>query len=105
MPKRTSNPDYLRARAAILTGNPLCHWCGRNPATEADHLIEHDRGGTDTTDNLVPACKPCNARRGQQYRERRDRARQQAREQALAQNAFFHGETSPPTPQIGRAHV
>ena len=55
MPKRTSNPAYLTARKQILAGNPACYWCG-NPATEADHIIEHDRGGTDTTDNLVPSC-------------------------------------------------
>ena len=47
MPKRTSDPTYLANRRAILTGSPLCHWCGNAQATEADHLIEHDRGGTD----------------------------------------------------------
>ena len=60
MPKRTSDPTYLANRAALLADNPLCHWCKRAPATEADHLIEHDRGGTNDIDNLVPACKPCN---------------------------------------------
>ena len=45
---------YKQARAAILAGSPLCHWCGNNPATEADHLIEQDRGGSNTTDNLEP---------------------------------------------------
>ncbi len=60
MPARTSNTAYLQARAAILAGSPLCHWCGNNPATEADHLIEHDAGGTDDTSNLVPACKKAN---------------------------------------------
>ena len=52
MPKRTSDPTYLANRAALLADNPLCHWCKRAPATEADHLIEHDRGGTNDIDNL-----------------------------------------------------
>ena len=51
MPARTSNTAYLQARAAILAGSPLCHWCGTAQATEADHLIEHDQGGSDTSDN------------------------------------------------------
>ena len=97
MPKRTSDPTYLRNRASILAGSPPCHWCGA-PATEADHLIEHDAGGTDTVDNLVPACKPCNARRGQRYKARKDLARKQQRENANNTNGFFHGTTPPPTP-------
>lgn len=96
MPKRTSNPAYLTARKQILAGNPACYWCG-NPATEADHIIEHDRGGTDTTDNLVPACKPCNARRGAAYKNKRD-AIVKARRNIAAnqpQNPFFY-ETALP---------
>ena len=78
MPKRTSNPKYLEARRQLLASKPPCHWCGQ-PATEADHVIEHDAGGTDTLDNLVPACKPCNSRRGQLYKAKKDNARMQAR--------------------------
>ena len=66
MPKRTSDPRYRQARQALLADNPPCHWCG-GIATEADHLIEHDMHGTDDLDNLVPACKPCNAKRGALY--------------------------------------
>ena len=93
MPARTSNTAYLQARAAILAGSPLCHWCGNNPATEADHLIEHDAGGTDDTNNLVPSCKPCNSRRGQLYKAKRDAIVKQRREQA-----FFGTTGSTPTP-------
>jgi 5-methylcytosine-specific restriction endonuclease McrA len=90
MPKRTSNPTYLKARKQILAGNPACHWCGQ-PATEADHLIEHDRGGTDTPDNLVPSCKPCNSRRGQRYKQQRDATIKNRREIAVnnAKTPFF----------------
>lgn len=79
MPKRTSNTAYLKARRELLADKPRCHWCNKRQATEADHLIEHDRGGTDTPDNLVPSCKPCNARRGANYKAAKGRARQAAR--------------------------
>ena len=62
MPKRTANPTYLANRRALLADKPDCHWCGTPNATEADHMLEHDAGGTDELDNLVPACKPCNAK-------------------------------------------
>ena len=109
MPKRTANPQYLAARKQLLAHNPPCHWCGQ-PATEADHLIEHDAGGTDTLDNLVPACKPCNSRRGQMYRQKRDALIKAKREQAhnraqqaihaseIVDTPFFTGNTMPPTP-------
>ncbi len=77
MANRQRTPQYIAARRQLLAHNPLCHWCGQ-PATEADHLIEHDAGGSDTIDNLVPACKPCNSRRGQKYKETRDAQRQKA---------------------------
>jgi 5-methylcytosine-specific restriction endonuclease McrA len=67
MPKRTATSQWRKNRLIVLEGEQLCHWCRRAPATEADHLIEHDAGGTDDLDNLVPACKPCNGRRGAQY--------------------------------------
>jgi hypothetical protein len=79
MPKRTSDTAYLKARRELLADKPRCHWCKKRQATEADHLIEHDRGGTDTPDNLVPSCKPCNARRGANYKAAKGRARQAAR--------------------------
>ena len=67
MPKRTSTTAYKRARTELLRERPMCHWCKKRPATEADHLLEHDAGGDDTIANLVPACKTCNARRGARY--------------------------------------
>lgn len=59
---------YQEARRRLLSDSPLCHWCQRNPATTADHLIEVDAGGERDLDQLVPACRPCNSRRGAQYR-------------------------------------
>ena len=65
---------YQKARRELLEGSPVCHWCKRAPATEADHLLEVDSGGTHT-DGMVPSCKPCNSRRGVEHLNRK-RARQ-----------------------------
>lgn len=40
-----------------------CVYCGI-PATEQDHLIPFFRGGANTADNVVPACKTCNSKKG-----------------------------------------
>ena len=98
MPKRTSDPTYLANRRRLLADNPTCHWCGQ-PATEADHLIEHDRGGTDDLDNLVPACKTCNARRGNRYKQAKDAARLASRTLATGPQ-LFSSDTLPPTPSF-----
>ena len=45
---------YKDARHKLLRDEPLCHWCQKNVATEADHLVEHDAGGS-IADGLVPA--------------------------------------------------
>jgi 5-methylcytosine-specific restriction endonuclease McrA len=86
MTNRKRTPEYNQARKQLLAHNPPCHWCG-GIATEADHLIEHDAGGSDSIDNLVPSCKPCNSRRGNAYKQARDARRQKNREKS-----FFEGE-------------
>lgn len=42
-----------------------CAYCGRDdrPLTQ-DHLIALSRGGGHTATNVVPACQPCNSRKG-----------------------------------------
>ncbi|NBR37528.1 MAG: hypothetical protein EBT80_09315, partial [Chitinophagales bacterium] len=77
-----STKAYLKNRAALLRDKPRCHWCKKRQATTADHLIEHDRGGSDELDNLVPACLECNGRRGANYKASKARARQVARADA-----------------------
>lgn len=51
-----------------------CHLCGTpNSATTADHVIPRSLGGSNTLDNLRPACASCNSGRGNrsvaEYRE------------------------------------
>jgi 5-methylcytosine-specific restriction endonuclease McrA len=82
MANRKTTATYRAARAQLLAHNPPCHWCG-GVATEADHLIEHDAGGSDSIENLVPSCKNCNSRRGQVYKAKRDALIKQKREQSF----------------------
>ena len=77
-----ASATYQRNRKLILSDNPPCHWCGINAASEADHLIETDRGGTSELDNLVPACRKCNATRGNKYRAARDEQRTRPKQKA-----------------------
>jgi len=77
-----ASATYQRNRKLILSDNPPCHWCGINAASEADHLIETDRGGTSELDNLVPACRKCNATRGNKYRAARDDQRTRPKQKA-----------------------
>ena len=63
-----NSKEYRDNRTELLRDNPQCYICGK-PATEADHLLEYDRGGTHEMHNLAPICKPCNSRRGQRYGE------------------------------------
>lgn len=43
-----------------------CAYCGavQPPKLEGDHLIPRHRGGPESADNLVWACKPCNSSKG-----------------------------------------
>jgi 5-methylcytosine-specific restriction protein A len=46
--------------------NGICHHCGQKfKPTELtmDHLVPLARGGLSTKNNLVPACKECNAKK------------------------------------------
>jgi hypothetical protein len=41
-----------------------CVFSGAKENLTTDHLIPHNRGGTDSADNLVITCKSCNSSRG-----------------------------------------
>lgn len=40
-----------------------CAYCGAPGASEADHRIPLARGGSNSIDNILPACRRCNARK------------------------------------------
>jgi len=50
---------WRRSRAAYLAEHPCCVVCGDGtPATEVDHVIPLERGGTDDWYNRQALCKP-----------------------------------------------
>lgn len=41
----------------------ICYLCRERYASVADHIIPRAWGGSDTLDNLGPACRPCNIKK------------------------------------------
>ncbi|MEU6633832.1 HNH endonuclease [Streptomyces parvus] len=56
-----------------------CAYCGES-AEHLDHVMPLSRGGTDTEDNMVPACAKCNLSKGAKTLEE------------------WRGDPTPPTP-------
>lgn len=66
--------DRMRRPTVRLTRKNLmlrdahqCQYCGRSPSLRElniDHVLPRSRGGQDSWDNLVTACRPCNLRKG-----------------------------------------
>ena len=52
----------LSRRAVLVRDNFECQYCGR-PAENIDHVVPRSKGGPHTWDNVVAACRPCNARK------------------------------------------
>lgn len=52
----------LNRRAVFARDGHRCQYCG-SPAENIDHVVPRSRGGTHTWDNVVAACRPCNARK------------------------------------------
>lgn len=55
-----SSASWRRKRARFIKANPYCFKCGA-PATQVDHKIPVDKGGTDDDFNLQSLCKPCHS--------------------------------------------
>lgn len=67
---------HKRARASkkniFLRDGYTCQYCGRafdRSELSLDHILPQSRGGKDTWENLVAACKPCNGRKDDQTPE------------------------------------
>ena len=66
MPGNNWHGNYARRMTALVleTYGDRCHLCGQRGATTADHITPSSKGGNDDLDNLRPAHKSCNSRRG-----------------------------------------
>ena len=65
--KKITDGNYHKWRAQRLRvlkrDNYTCAYCG-GPGNEADHIIPRVRGGDDSLENLVCACRECNNKKG-----------------------------------------
>jgi 5-methylcytosine-specific restriction endonuclease McrA len=57
----------LTRRNLMFRDAHQCQYCGKRPPLRElniDHVMPRSRGGADTWENLVTACRPCNLRKG-----------------------------------------
>tara|TARA_B100000497_G_C7634512_1_gene381386 strand:- start:435 stop:968 length:534 start_codon:yes stop_codon:yes gene_type:complete len=54
----------LNRKNLLLRDNSCCQYCGSKSNLTVDHIIPKFKNGTDTWENLIVACSPCNARKG-----------------------------------------
>jgi len=54
----------ISRRAVFARDRHLCHYCGSGRHLTVDHVVPRSKGGTDTWDNLVTSCAPCNRKKG-----------------------------------------
>lgn len=64
MGKRMSMRSLLDDEAVKLKAERCCSYCGSRDFLSIDHLLPRTRGGSDSGENLVLACKPCNTSKG-----------------------------------------
>jgi 5-methylcytosine-specific restriction endonuclease McrA len=60
-------PVHLTRRNLLLRDHHQCQYCGARPGPrllDLDHVVPRSRGGADSWENLVVACRPCNLRKG-----------------------------------------
>ncbi|MBX6333734.1 HNH endonuclease [Candidatus Saccharibacteria bacterium] len=68
--KASGSTGDLRKRFLVFSrDNFKCVYCGRNPrehdtTLEIEHVHPKSKGGSDSIDNLVTACRECNAGKG-----------------------------------------
>ena len=58
----------LNRRAIFARDGHRCQYCGA-PAENIDHVIPRSKGGPHSWDNVVAACRPCNARKQDRHLE------------------------------------
>jgi 5-methylcytosine-specific restriction endonuclease McrA len=56
----------LNRRAVFVRDGNRCQYCD-DPAENIDHVIPRSKGGPHSWENVVAACRPCNARKMDHY--------------------------------------
>ena len=60
-------PLGVTRRGVLKRDNFSCQYCGKSQSPSdltLDHVLPRSRGGKNTWENVVAACKPCNHRKG-----------------------------------------
>ena len=68
----------LSRRNVLRRDNNRCQYCGSRDRLTLDHVLPRSRGGTDSWENLVAACVPCNNRKGSRTPEEANMALRRA---------------------------
>jgi len=63
VPRRASTPRISR-RAVFARDRHRCQYCGSDRHLTVDHVVPRSKGGSDSWDNLVTSCAPCNRKKG-----------------------------------------
>jgi 5-methylcytosine-specific restriction endonuclease McrA len=63
IPQRATSARISR-RAVFARDKHRCQYCGSARHLTVDHVVPRSRGGSDTWDNLVTSCAPCNRKKG-----------------------------------------
>jgi 5-methylcytosine-specific restriction endonuclease McrA len=63
IPRHRSSARISR-RAVFARDRHRCQYCGSERHLTVDHVVPRSKGGTDTWDNLVTSCAPCNRKKG-----------------------------------------
>lgn len=84
VPRRTRSG--LSRRAVFLRDGERCQYCG-SPAEDVDHVVPRSRGGEHRWENVVAACRRCNARK--QDRTPREAGLRLARRPSAPPPAFW----------------
>lgn len=59
--EKMSVSSLFKDEKSKLNSDRCCVYCGKTRNLQLDHLIPRNKGGKDTGDNLVLACRSCNA--------------------------------------------
>ena len=62
--KYNSLEVVLNRKNLLLRDNSSCQYCGSKSSLTVDHVVPKYKGGSDTWDNLIVACSPCNSKKG-----------------------------------------
>ena len=64
---RSSDAKRMFRESIKARDGHKCVYCGSSENLTVDHVRPKSRGGMDTADNLVTACRPCNQAKGSMH--------------------------------------